>query len=838
MLSWRRDKKDEAGGATAPPAESHPPTVTGKAAPAPPPASTATAPRLGELLVQEGVITAQQLHEGLTKQAETGSFIGHTLVELGFLNQSTLVSFLVKQCKIPHISLLDYNIGEDLFKLVSRELCLKHRLLPIDKLGRILTIAMVDPLDADALEKVRESCPELKIKPILCTWAHYEQVSRRIFADTSAPSAEVSMGTFGLSSKKTSIAPADKTQADAAVAQLVKEATASKPMQETAGAPAKADTPPPAVRESAAAARMELPDAIFDRFGDHMRLAITESLSPLIADQQKLIALQLETTKGKPADLARDIAANMRAALQESLATVLETHSRLAPQSAPHQQIDTGLLAKELGESVRAAMLDSVLPALQLGDGGTPKGQSPVAGIDAKTLARELGESVRTAVAESIAPLAKPLNGGESRAAKSAFDMPDLAKELTAGVRDAVMEAIVPLVQAQKATVQAGARAPEEIAKHFAQHINRSMAQLSKELRESIESRAPQTPVDSFSAAIASTIESANAKQNTRMAELTNSTKDALLAVREMLEAMRAREAEPLAVPASNVSPFPGLRAAEPVQAIAVPHFDPMDEIGLGAEADDRVREALLSGRLQRSFSFDAFLSGAANTFTLSVARAVTESYSREFTPFYIYGDVGVGKTHLLQAIGNDLLARNPDLRVAYMTGLRFVSACERAARDQELERFRETFAHWDALLFDDAQSVSEHKQAQDELRTVLGVLTLEGRLVVVSADRAPDHLPDTSHQLVSRLASGIVSRLHAPDMPTRLAILQRHTRLLKAKIADDVLSLIAARVPTDVRKMTGALRKALAFAQVSGTDVTHALAEEILSHLATTEAA
>lgn len=720
-------------------------------------------------MVHEGVITQLQLNEALQKQQETGAFLGQTLVELGYLNQSTLVSFLVKQCKIPHISLLDYNVGEDLFKLVPKSMCRDYRLLPIDKLGKILTVAMVDPLDADALEKVRELCPDLKIKPILCTWNHFEQVSHKLFSD-KPDDAEVTMGTFGLSAKKAvstekSAAPSDeKSQASKAVAELVQEVAPVKagaqsmpahpPSPGAAGAAAQ--RPPVPQSPPQPAAHMATPEALFDRMGDRVRHALTEALTPLIAEQQKLIALQLESAKGKPSELAREISASMRTSLLEALAPLVEAQGKHQAHAAP---FDTVALAKELGESVRAAMMDAVLPVLQAGE--------------------MQGKASKTAV-------------------EPAFDSKAFAERL-------------------------------------AQQMDRSMAAFAKEMREAIAANAPHVQVDK----IARAIESSNASQSARVAELTDATKQALLAVREALDSMRAQERPAAGPEATNVSPFPGLRVADGAHGnAALPHFDPMEEIGLGIEADDRVREALLTGRLQRAFTFESYLSGEANAFTLSVARAVSEKFSRELTPFYVYGDVGVGKTHLLQAIGNAITARDPDIRVGYMPGLRFVSACERAARDQELEKFRESFAHWDVLLFDDVQSVAAHKQAQDELRAVLGVLTTEGRLVVVSADCAPDRLTETSHQLVSRLSAGIVARLQAPDMPTRVAILQRHARVLKAKVPDDVLSLIASRVPADVRKLTGALRKALAYAQVAGTEITHELTEEILSHLTTIEAA
>lgn len=806
MLSWRRDKQGDP--AEKPPLPSnvspnpkHPePAPAQNADAAPVPGRT----RLGELLVHEGVVTQFQLNEALLRQQETGAFIGQTLVELGYLNQSTLVSFLVKQCKIPHISLLDYNICDDLFRLVPKEMCKQHRLLPIDKLGKILTLAMVDPLDADALEKVRQQCPDLKIKPILCTWNHFEQVARKLFAEQTQQPAEVSMGSFGLSARKPAStesadsAQDEKSKANKAVADLVKEVAPVKQEQSKTTASEKPSVAPSskASPDPAAPARAQIPGDVFDRMGDHIRTALTESLTPLIAEQQKLIALQLESAKGRPSELAREIAASMRSSLLEGLAPLIEAQGKHAASSS-HTPLDTSALAKELGESMRASLHDAIAPLL---------------------------EAQRT------------------QAAQPRLDTAALAKELGESVRGAMLDAVLPALQATDSSGKGGKPAPaldpKAVADHFAQNMEKSMAALAKEMREAIAANSPRQHIDDIAGKFSHALQTSNVAQNERIAELTDTTKQALLALREALDSMRAPAKDADDARASNVSPFPGLRTAEAHGDTGAAHFDPMEEIGLGAEADDRVREALLSGRLQRGFTFEAFLSGAANTFTLSVARAVTEKFSREFTPFYIYGDVGVGKTHLLQAIGNAITANNPDLRVAYMTGLRFVSACDRAAKDQELEKFRESFAHWDVFLFDDAQSVAAHKQAQDELRALLGVLTNEGRLVVVSADRAPDQLPETSHQLVSRLAAGIVSRLHAPDMPTRVAILKRHARVLKAKVADDVLSLIASRVPVDVRKMTGALRKALAYAQVSGAEVTQELTEEILSHLTAIEAA
>jgi len=145
---------------------------------------------LEEVLVEAGRITQEQLDQALAKQKETGAFLGQILVELEFIDENSLTSFLAKYCKIPHLSLLDYLIDQSQLHMIPQEVCLKYRLLPIDKLGKNLTVAMVNPLNQEALEKVRELCPDLRIKPILCAWNHYETVASRMFGDKVKQAAE------------------------------------------------------------------------------------------------------------------------------------------------------------------------------------------------------------------------------------------------------------------------------------------------------------------------------------------------------------------------------------------------------------------------------------------------------------------------------------------------------------------------------------------------------------------------------------------------------------------------------------------------------------------------
>lgn len=188
MLFWGKDKAEEKAapapqGSAAP--TPTPPRTSGAVAVAPPALEEKNLPNL---LLAEGRITEAQLQQAMVKQAQTGQFIGEILIADGVLDQDSLISFLAKHCKIPHLSLLDYLIDKDIVGLLPEDLCLRCRLLPIDKLGKNLTVAMVNPLDADALAEVRQYCPDLRIKPILCAGNHFEIVSQRLFAN--APGGE------------------------------------------------------------------------------------------------------------------------------------------------------------------------------------------------------------------------------------------------------------------------------------------------------------------------------------------------------------------------------------------------------------------------------------------------------------------------------------------------------------------------------------------------------------------------------------------------------------------------------------------------------------------------
>lgn len=227
MLGWgkKNDAKPAAPAAT--PASPEPSAVPAQAEPTSGPAATG-APSLPNLLLAEGRITEAQLQQAMVKQAQTGAFIGEILIEDGVLDQDSLISFLAKHCKIPHLSLLDYLIDKSIVEVLPLDLCLKYRLLPIDRLGKNLTVAMVNPLDTEALEQVRTYCPDLRIKPILCASTHFEIVVKRLFAgEEGSTTHELSASSLGLKMpgrKPSAPAPTKLPPAPAEVAPIVEAA--------------------------------------------------------------------------------------------------------------------------------------------------------------------------------------------------------------------------------------------------------------------------------------------------------------------------------------------------------------------------------------------------------------------------------------------------------------------------------------------------------------------------------------------------------------------------------------------------------------------------------------
>ncbi|MBI2426110.1 MAG: cyclic nucleotide-binding domain-containing protein [Candidatus Hydrogenedentes bacterium] len=234
MLRWSKPKKDEMEAPAAPtqPAAVAPPRPVAAVPAGPAPAAPAPAvpaappanPSLSQVLMESGKITPEQMKKALAIQRETGAFLGEILVEEGLIDENSLLNFLAKACKIPHLSLLDYLIDQEILKLIPQEICLKYRLLPIDKLGRNLTVAMVNPLNQQALQAMQQVCPDLRIKPILCAHKHFEQVTARLFSDGNKRDTKSDLTATSLGLIIPKPAPAPEPEPEAPVAEALPEA--------------------------------------------------------------------------------------------------------------------------------------------------------------------------------------------------------------------------------------------------------------------------------------------------------------------------------------------------------------------------------------------------------------------------------------------------------------------------------------------------------------------------------------------------------------------------------------------------------------------------------------
>lgn len=255
-------------------------------------------------------------------------------------------------------------------------------------------------------------------------------------------------------------------------------------------------------------------------------------------------------------------------------------------------------------------------------------------------------------------------------------------------------------------------------------------------------------------------------------------------------------------------------------------------------EADQQVYDALDSDQPQETFTFNNFVCGKANAFTFKVGQAVAAKPGGDYNPFFLFGSVGLGKTHLISAIGNAINEKNPALRVGYVSASHFSRRLSEAARLNSLDAFRENYCCWEVLILDDIQFLAGRVEAQEEFFHIFNTLHRAGRQIIIASDKAPDRLGLLEKRLVSRFASGIVAELKAPEWEARVEILRQYAQRQRAQIPDEILHLVAMRVPKDIRKMTGSLRKIIAYSELVGQEISCESANEILSHLAEEQAA
>lgn len=232
---------------------------------------------------------------------------------------------------------------------------------------------------------------------------------------------------------------------------------------------------------------------------------------------------------------------------------------------------------------------------------------------------------------------------------------------------------------------------------------------------------------------------------------------------------------------------------------------------------------------LNPEYTFDTFVQGKNSQLAFAAAQAVAEAPARAYNPLFIYGNVGLGKTHLLHAIGAHALRAPTDSTVVYTTSERFAIELIQSIGANTTEQFRAKYRTVDVLLIDDVHFLKNKEGTQEELFHTFNELYGNGKQIVLSSDRPPEDLHGLQDRLVSRFRWGLVADIQAPDFETRSAILREKARRRGLEVPDEVVELIAARITTNVRDLEGALIRALAHAELCQGPVTPAMLEEIL---------
>jgi chromosomal replication initiator protein len=250
----------------------------------------------------------------------------------------------------------------------------------------------------------------------------------------------------------------------------------------------------------------------------------------------------------------------------------------------------------------------------------------------------------------------------------------------------------------------------------------------------------------------------------------------------------------------------------------------------LQAEMAPRTRNAI---PLNPDYAFESFVRGKnnhlAHAASEAVARAVIEDEDKTYNPLFIYGNVGLGKTHLLQAIGNRVAHFAPHKAVVYTTSERFAIELINAIRNSTTPAFREKYRRIDLLLIDDVHFLQGKEATQEELFHTFNELYGSEKQIVLSSDRSPEDLSGLQERLVSRFRWGLVADIQAPDLETRIAILREKANSRGLQVDDRILELIASRISSNVRALEGALVKALAFAELQGESLTPKKLEDVL---------
>ncbi|MFY9583292.1 MAG: chromosomal replication initiator protein DnaA [Candidatus Acidiferrales bacterium] len=265
---------------------------------------------------------------------------------------------------------------------------------------------------------------------------------------------------------------------------------------------------------------------------------------------------------------------------------------------------------------------------------------------------------------------------------------------------------------------------------------------------------------------------------------------------------------------------------------------EPEAAAGAGALAAKQARLDFdsVDHQLSPRYIFDTFVVGASNQFAHAASLAVAEQPSKAYNPLFLYGGVGMGKTHLMQAVGHRIKKRNPSTRLTYISAEKFTNEVINSLRFDRMSSFRDRFRTVDVLLVDDIQFIAGKERTQEEFFHTFNALYEQQKQIVVSSDCPPKEISAIEERLRSRFEWGLIADIQPPDLETKIAILQKKAESERVHLPDEVAEFIARSIKSNVRELEGALTRLLAYGSLTGADINLPTAQQVLKNIIATQ--